>query len=104
VQCAAWFHGLALGLIAGKVRLFLTLNRLISQPTLASGAPASETPGVRKDAGHLPPTQQQELERVTQILMDEFSVAISRATQPWKKNGKIQNRAIRQLRPWGLGG
>lgn len=27
---------------------------------------------------------------MTQILMDEFTVAISRATQPWKKNGKIQ--------------
>ncbi|GGB91741.1 hypothetical protein GCM10011494_07660 [Novosphingobium endophyticum] len=27
---------------------------------------------------------------MTQILMDEFAVAISRATQPWKKNGKVQ--------------
>ncbi|MBB3860881.1 putative nucleotidyltransferase/HEPN domain-containing protein [Novosphingobium hassiacum] len=45
---------------------------------------------MRKDVDHLPPIQQQELERVTQILMDEFTVAISRATQPWKKNGKIQ--------------
>jgi predicted nucleotidyltransferase/HEPN domain-containing protein len=34
--------------------------------------------------------QQDELARVKQILMEEFSVAISRATQPWKKNGKIQ--------------
>lgn len=45
---------------------------------------------MRKDVDHLPPIQQQELERVTQILMDEFTVAISRATQPWKKSGKIQ--------------
>ncbi|WP_239025731.1 HEPN domain-containing protein [Sphingomonas paeninsulae] len=28
--------------------------------------------------------------RVQQILLDEFAVAISCATQPWKKNGKIQ--------------
>lgn len=27
--------------------------------------------------------------RVRQILMDEFTVAVSRATQPWKKAGKI---------------
>lgn len=26
---------------------------------------------------------------MTQILLDEFAVAISRATQPWKKNGKV---------------
>jgi len=38
----------------------------------------------------MPPAQQEELTRVTQILMDEFAVAISRATQPWKKNGKVQ--------------
>ena len=45
---------------------------------------------MRKDIDHLPQTQQDELARATQILMDEFSVAISRATQPWKKNGRVQ--------------
>jgi predicted nucleotidyltransferase/HEPN domain-containing protein len=45
---------------------------------------------VRNDVDHLPLLQQDELARVKQILMEEFSVAISRATQPWKKNGKIQ--------------
>lgn len=40
---------------------------------------------------HLPEVQQEELLRVTQILMQEFAVATSRATQPWKKNGRIQN-------------
>jgi predicted nucleotidyltransferase/HEPN domain-containing protein len=44
---------------------------------------------MRKDIDHLPPVQQGELERVTQLLMAEFAVAISCATQPWKKNGKI---------------
>src|SRR6185312_16000370 len=32
---------------------------------------------------------QRELERVVQILMEEFDRATARATQPWKKNGKI---------------
>ena len=44
---------------------------------------------MRKDVDHLPPIQQAELERVKHLLMAEFSDAISRATQPWKKNGKI---------------
>lgn len=51
---------------------------------------AGENPPVRKDVDHLPPAQQNELRRVTQILLDEFALAISRATQPWKKNGKVQ--------------
>jgi uncharacterized protein len=45
---------------------------------------------VRNDVDHLPLLQQDELGRVKQILMEEFSVAISCATQPWKKNGNIQ--------------
>jgi uncharacterized protein len=46
---------------------------------------------VRNDVDHLPATQQDELVRMKQILMDEFAIATSRATQPWKKNGRIQN-------------
>lgn len=45
---------------------------------------------MRMDIDHLPSIQQQELARATQILMEQFSVAISRATQTWKRNGKIQ--------------
>jgi uncharacterized protein len=45
---------------------------------------------MRSDVDHLPLIQQEELARVRQILMDEFAVATTRATQPWKKNGKIQ--------------
>lgn len=45
---------------------------------------------MRNDVDHLPLKQQAELARVRQILLDEFAVAISRATQLWKKNGKIQ--------------
>ncbi|AYJ85437.1 HEPN domain-containing protein (plasmid) [Sphingomonas paeninsulae] len=44
---------------------------------------------VRADIDHLPPRQQSELEWAKQTLVEEFSSAISRATQPWKKNGKI---------------
>jgi len=44
---------------------------------------------MRQDVDHLPAVQQRELERVTRILRDEFGAAISGATQPWKKNGKI---------------
>lgn len=46
---------------------------------------------MRTDLDHLPLRQQDELALVKQILMEELSVAISRATQPWKKNGRIQN-------------
>lgn len=44
---------------------------------------------MRTDLDHLPPIQQGELERVKQLLMAEFAEAVARATQPWKKNGKI---------------
>ena len=44
---------------------------------------------MRTDPDHLPEIQQRELERVQRILMDEFAEAISRATQPHKRNGKI---------------
>lgn len=38
---------------------------------------------------HLPPVHQGELDRVTQLLMGEFAEATARASQPWKKNGRI---------------
>lgn len=44
---------------------------------------------MRVDLDHLPEAQQAELARVRQTLMDEFAEAISTATKPWKKNGKI---------------
>ena len=42
------------------------------------------------DVDHLPAVHQEELALATRILMDEFAVATSRSTQPWKKNGKIR--------------
>ena len=44
---------------------------------------------MRSDIDHLPSAQRTELERVTQLLMGEFAEATARATQPWKKNGRI---------------
>lgn len=44
---------------------------------------------MRSDVDHLPDVQQRELEHVVGILREEFSRAVSTATQPWKKNGKI---------------
>ena len=44
---------------------------------------------MKSDLDHLPEIQQRELERVQRILMDEFSEAISRSTQPSRRNGKI---------------
>jgi len=44
---------------------------------------------MRCHVDHLPLVQQTELDLVKQLLTDEFAIATSRATQPWKKNGKI---------------
>ncbi len=45
---------------------------------------------MKNDVDHLPAVHQEELALATRILMDEFAVATSRSTQPWKKNGKIR--------------
>jgi predicted nucleotidyltransferase/HEPN domain-containing protein len=44
---------------------------------------------VRTDVVHLPAAKQRELERVVQILFEEFDEARSLATQEWKKKGRI---------------
>lgn len=44
---------------------------------------------MRSDVDHLPPVQQAELERVTQLLLTEFGKAIGQATQPTKRDGKV---------------
>ena len=45
---------------------------------------------MRTDIDHLPAAKQDELARFRETLIDEFAVSIAGATQPWKKNGKIQ--------------
>ena len=44
---------------------------------------------MRTDLDHLPPAKQRELERVLQILFEEFEEATALATQEWKKKGRI---------------
>jgi len=44
---------------------------------------------MRTDLDHLPERQQHELERVRDILLEEFEKAIARCTQPHKRNGKV---------------
>jgi predicted nucleotidyltransferase len=44
---------------------------------------------MKNDVDHLPEVQRGELERVQRVLMEEFAEAISRATTPSRKNGKI---------------
>ena len=44
---------------------------------------------MRSDLDHLPPAKQRELARVVQILFEEFDEAIGRATQDWKRKGRI---------------
>lgn len=44
---------------------------------------------MRTDLDHLPPAKQRELERVVQILFEEFADATAIATSDWKKNARI---------------
>src|SRR4051794_35206686 len=44
---------------------------------------------MRTDLDHLPPSKQRELERVLQILFEEFDEARVLATQDWKKKGRV---------------
>jgi predicted nucleotidyltransferase/HEPN domain-containing protein len=44
---------------------------------------------MRTDFDHLPAVKQRELERVVQILFEEFGEATGLATQEWKKKGRI---------------
>jgi predicted nucleotidyltransferase/HEPN domain-containing protein len=44
---------------------------------------------MRSDPDHLPERQQRELERIREILLEEFDKAIARATQPHKRGGKV---------------
>ncbi len=45
---------------------------------------------MRTDLDHLPPHKQRELERVVQIIFEEFDNALALATQDWKKRGRIE--------------
>lgn len=44
---------------------------------------------MRNDLQHLPPNKQRELERVRQIIFEEFEDALALARHDWKKKGRI---------------
>jgi predicted nucleotidyltransferase len=44
---------------------------------------------MRRDLDHLPTTKQRELSHVVRVLFEEFEETLKRATQPWKKQGRI---------------
>lgn len=44
---------------------------------------------MRTDLDHLPPNKQREIERVKQIIFEEFADSIALATMNWKKKGRI---------------
>ena len=44
---------------------------------------------MRTNLDHLPQVQQDELQRILGILTEEFEKVTARATQPWKRDGKI---------------
>ncbi|MGQ3178770.1 MAG: HEPN domain-containing protein, partial [Blastomonas fulva] len=45
---------------------------------------------MRTDLDHLPANKQRELERVKQIIFEEFEDALALATHQWKKKGRIE--------------
>jgi predicted nucleotidyltransferase/HEPN domain-containing protein len=45
---------------------------------------------MRTDLDHLPTNKQRELERVKQIIFEEFEDALALATNKWKKKGRIE--------------
>ena len=50
---------------------------------------ALESLVMRTDLDHLPPAKQRELERVVQIVFEEFGDALALARHEWKKKGRI---------------
>lgn len=44
---------------------------------------------MRSNFDHLPPHKQRELERIVQIIFEEFEDALALATQDWKRKGRI---------------
>ncbi|MGH6632702.1 MAG: nucleotidyltransferase domain-containing protein, partial [Sphingopyxis sp.] len=45
---------------------------------------------MRSNLDHLPPHKQRELERIVQIVFEEFEDVLALATQDWKRKGRIE--------------
>ena len=69
---------------------FISLGSFSRQAGLAKPeSRAEDSSAMRRDVDHLPSVQQGELECIQRVLMEEFAEAISKATTPSRKNGKI---------------
>ena len=56
----------------------------------SSGQPDRVNRIMRTDLDHLPANKQRELERVVQIIFEEFEDALALAQKQWKKKGRIE--------------
>ena len=56
---------------------------------MPSGASNYRVKTMRTDLDHLPANKQRELERVKQIIFEEFADSVALATMNWKKKGRI---------------
>lgn len=55
----------------------------------SGGKPDRVASAMRSNLDHLPPAKQRELERVVQIVFEEFDDAFALASHEWKKKGRI---------------
>jgi predicted nucleotidyltransferase/HEPN domain-containing protein len=64
-------------------------NRLPPGGLPSGGKPDRVASAMRSNLDHLPPAKQRELERVVQIVFEEFDDAFALASHEWKKKGRI---------------
>lgn len=75
----------ALALMIAGIRI----NRLPPGGLPSGGKPDRVASAMRSNLDHLPPAKQRELERVVQIIFEEFDDAFALASHEWKKKGRI---------------
>ncbi len=64
-------------------------NRRQAPTGLSAELRSAKPVAMKTDLDHLPTTKRADLDRIVQILFDEFGAALASATQPWKKRGRI---------------
>ncbi len=74
-----------LALVTADIRT----NRLPPGGLPSGGKPDRVASAMRSNLDHLPPAKQRELERVVQIVFEEFDDAFALASHEWKKKGRI---------------
>ncbi len=75
----------SLALVIAAIRT----DRLPSSGLPLGGKPDRVASAMRSNLDHLPPAKQRELERVVQIVFEEFDDAFALASHEWKKKGRI---------------